>query len=117
MGTTINETMFEELCDIMEEEMPSLLQTFRDTIPELIEQTGAAIAQHDSDALAKTAHRIKGSSGNLGAERLMAVAFELEQKGRAGEAENAALLQQQLVNEYSQVSNALHNLSRKYLPS
>lgn len=46
---------------------------------------GVAIASGDAAAAAKAAHGIKGSSGNIGANQVMAVAAELDQAARQGD--------------------------------
>jgi two-component system sensor histidine kinase/response regulator len=58
----------------------------------LLDTLRAAVAAGDSDAAARHAHAIAGSAGNLGADALRAAAKALEQAGREGRTDLAALL-------------------------
>jgi len=48
------------------------------------ERMRACARQGDSTALAREAHRLKGSSGTLGAVRLAGACLEIERRARAG---------------------------------
>lgn len=48
-----------------------------------------ALASGDAPALAKAAHGIKGSAGNIGALEVAALATELEQRARGGDVSGA----------------------------
>mgnify|MGYP001224698022 CR=1 FL=1 len=48
-----------------------------------------AIAQGDDEALARAAHRLKGSVGNFGARRAVEAALRLEDMGREGDLSGA----------------------------
>jgi HPt (histidine-containing phosphotransfer) domain-containing protein len=57
--------------------------------------------------LTQAAHSLKGSSGYVGAKRLVALSGELEKMGRAGRTEAAASVLAQLVAEFERVRQAL----------
>jgi HPt (histidine-containing phosphotransfer) domain-containing protein len=54
-----------------------------------IDEMRAAVRAGDGARLADLAHGLKGSSANLGARRLSALASAVERAGRAGEARTA----------------------------
>jgi HPt (histidine-containing phosphotransfer) domain-containing protein len=57
---------------------------FVNDTPELIDAIQKSIDAKDSALLAQTAHKLKGSSLNLGATRLAAFCLELELLGKSG---------------------------------
>ena len=59
-----------------------ILEEFNTDSAGVIEKLGAAIAQGDASACEQLAHRLKGASLNLGAEKLGGFALLLEQAGR-----------------------------------
>jgi signal transduction histidine kinase/CheY-like chemotaxis protein/HPt (histidine-containing phosphotransfer) domain-containing protein len=72
-----------------------------------IEQVRAAVAAHDPDALIQTAHRLKGSSLNLGCHALAETAAALESMGRRGTVEGAGPLLDRLGHEFDRTAAAL----------
>ncbi len=60
--------------------------------PARLAQLQAAAAAGDAEALRRTAHALKSSSANVGAERLSALCREIESLGRSGNAEAAKTL-------------------------
>ena len=65
-----------------------LLKIFRRTARASMEQLAESIANDHTETVAGIAHELKGSAGNVSADRLCAVATELEQAARAGRCEN-----------------------------
>ena len=74
-----------------EEFMLELLDIFLDDMPKQLALLRKAIESHDTDSAAKTAHRMKGSSGNVGADPLSDLCKQVETSGRNGEIEPAVL--------------------------
>ena len=74
-----------EIAELFLEEYPGLLTTL-----------AAAISNHDAYTVERTAHSLKGSIANFGAEAVRQVAFALEQTGRAGDLSGAARLLREL---------------------
>jgi CheY-like chemotaxis protein/HPt (histidine-containing phosphotransfer) domain-containing protein len=62
-----------------------LLGEFMKNLPVQIESLRAAVEKDDADALTKQAHTLKGSSANLSADIISAVALQLEQMGCNGD--------------------------------
>jgi signal transduction histidine kinase/DNA-binding response OmpR family regulator len=73
----------------------------------LVEAMQAAEAAGDAVALAQAAHSLKGSSGYVGAKRLVALSSDLEKMGRAGRIEAAASVLPQLAAEFERVRQTL----------
>ncbi|HEY4442082.1 MAG TPA: Hpt domain-containing protein [Candidatus Elarobacter sp.] len=98
-------------------DLSRLIEAFEDDtagIAELLEmamETGRkhqralaeAIANGDAEGVRRAAHSIKGSSGNIGANRVMEVAAELEQRARAGDLNDAATSAASIDAEYARV--------------
>ena len=82
MSEVINLEMLEELKEIMEEEFPSLLETFVVEAANQYEEARGAWDVQDMDVLRRAAHSLKGSSGNVGAEQLQAICADLEYSAR-----------------------------------
>jgi HPt (histidine-containing phosphotransfer) domain-containing protein len=76
----IDEQMWAELKDIMEEDFGLLLETFLSDAEERLVCLGEAIDVMDAAALRESAHSFKGSCGNIGAMRLSSMASSLEQQ-------------------------------------
>lgn len=81
------------LQEVMESEYPKLLDTFLDDSQKRIEALRKS--RGDAKALGRIAHSFKGSSGNLGAQRLAGLCQELEE----GSAEPASVGLAELVDE------------------
>ncbi|MEA3274683.1 MAG: Hpt domain-containing protein [Pseudomonadota bacterium] len=73
---------FNDMCEIMEEEMRDLVDTFLADAPRLLEGMGRAIVAGDTEALINPAHSLKSTTASLGLMRLSGYARELEKKGR-----------------------------------
>jgi HPt (histidine-containing phosphotransfer) domain-containing protein len=65
-----------------------MLIRFADGQGATLDALRAAVASHDGAAVARHAHAIAGSSGNLGADGLRAAAKALEHAGREGRPED-----------------------------
>ena len=74
------------------ETLKRMLVRYADGQGAMLDSLRAAVAASDGAAVARHAHAIAGASGNLGADDLRAAAKALEQAGRDGSTEFAALL-------------------------
>ena len=74
-----------------EEFMLELLDIFLDDMPKQLELLRQAVQSQDADSAAKTAHRMKGSSGNVGADPLSDLCNQVEMSGRNGAIEPTLL--------------------------
>lgn len=61
-----------------------ILEVYRDDGAQVLARLEAAVAAADTDATRRAAHRLKGSSGNLGAIALSAVLAEVERDSPNG---------------------------------
>jgi PAS domain S-box-containing protein len=103
--------------DLQEDGEPDLLteliELYLEDSPVRIDAAKSAFTSGDAQAMALAAHTLKGSSGNLGAKRMAALAALLEQHGRAGSIENAAPILEQLEREFAAVQKTLEAEKRK----
>ena len=89
-----------------------ILRTFLENTESLVHQIGHAILYGDAEGLRRTAHALKSSSANIGAESLSNMAKELETFGRVGELEPATKLQESLEQQYCQVIDEIKKILR-----
>jgi two-component system sensor histidine kinase/response regulator len=102
----------EEIAGDDPEFIDELLDTFVASTTELMTPLRAGVEGGDADAIQREAHRLKGSSANVGACGLQAKAFELEQLGRAGSVDGAAALLAAIEAEFVRVQNFLAGRQR-----
>jgi HPt (histidine-containing phosphotransfer) domain-containing protein len=69
-----------------------LVSMFINELPVRLAGIRAALDRRDPEALKQEAHRLKGSSQQMGAMRLSALCHEMERLGRAHELANVRLL-------------------------
>lgn len=67
----------------------------------------AALAAGDAESMRRAAHAIKGSSGNIGANTVMHLADELEQRARVGDLSGARERVDAIGAEYARVAEAV----------
>lgn len=67
-----------------------LLSIFFQRVPTLLAELETAVTGMNPLKLERSAHALKGTSGNLGAMLMMKLAEQLENTGRAGKLDNAA---------------------------
>ncbi len=108
----INENIFnkEEFLDRMmdDEDLAALITAeFRKNTPNLINQLSEFISSDNPVEAGHTAHSIKGSAANIGAEKLCETVFEMEQAGKNGNIPRLLELLPQLKLEYAELENAL----------
>jgi signal transduction histidine kinase/CheY-like chemotaxis protein/HPt (histidine-containing phosphotransfer) domain-containing protein len=96
--------------------MRSLAKTFLADAPGKFSALRRAIAKKDADALAKTAHALKGALGIFGAPRAVAFARTLESQGRAGSVDGAAQIFASLEAAFATLGDQLQALQPKSKP-
>ncbi len=89
-------SFFLELVDLFDTEAPA-------SIRDIVE----AFTRNDLKAIARSAHRLKGSAVTFGAQPMSELCQALELAARAEALANARLLFDQLTLEYSRVTDAL----------
>lgn len=80
---------------------------YLDDSPLRIEAIRQAAERHDAAAVANAAHGLKGSSANVGAARVQALAAKLEEMGRSGKLDGVKAVVEQLTLEYDRVQQQL----------
>jgi CheY-like chemotaxis protein len=94
-----------------------LIELFLSELPGRVEALETAVRDADPTMLLRAAHRLKGSSGTLGARQLAAICAELEQKGRVGTIEGAPNLIALLKEEVGRVRQELEGLQISRIPT
>ena len=84
-----------------------VVRTFLDAVPPQLERLQKAAAEREAAALRDVAHALKSSAAHLGAQRLSALAREIESLGRGGAAEACEPLVDAALREYERVRAAL----------
>jgi HPt (histidine-containing phosphotransfer) domain-containing protein len=63
---------------------------FLEDAPAILDQAAAALAEGDSEAVARAAHTLRGMAANFAAESAVAAAYAIESHARSHRLENAA---------------------------
>ncbi len=90
--------------------LTEVLQMFLQEVPPRVARLRNAWASGDIEEMYRAAHSLKGSAGNIGAERLLGVATRLDAIGRAGDLTNSAPLVDALEIEFGKVEAEIHRL-------
>jgi len=96
-----------------EELVRELLQLFIDTSPDIITDIKEALKKRDANALEFAAHKLKGSSANIGATQVRKISSELEMLGHSGDVEPALLISLDIDKEFDRTIRWI----REYLAS
>ena len=104
MSRALDESLLDELREVMGDSFDALLATFVADGERRIEEIETAAG---NDALRRSAHGLKGASANLGAVRLSGVCAELEAQARRGECAGRAALIERLREEFAAAREAL----------
>jgi signal transduction histidine kinase/DNA-binding response OmpR family regulator len=91
-----------------------IVDSFLTETPRRLGRMKEALARLDGDELAFVAHSLKGSSAQLGAQRVAALSFELETKGTSADLTAAPALLADLESEIARVAPLLEE--QKGLP-
>ena len=84
-----------------------LVELFFNRVPLLVSEMQAAYVEHDSEKMARSAHTLKGTSGNLGAARVTYCAEVIEKLGRKGEVSPAEPWLKAVEQHFSEVKSQL----------
>jgi HPt (histidine-containing phosphotransfer) domain-containing protein len=90
--------------------LAELVEIFLEDAELRLREIAGAVAAGDPGELRKTAHKLKGSSANMGADGLMSMAKSLEDMGHAGEMSVAETQLPHLEAELGRVRHALEAL-------
>ncbi len=100
---------FSELREDIGDTFTRMIEVFLEDLPGYLQALERAVQERDYEAIRATAHTIKGSSANFGAQRLSEVCRQLEQKGRERSADDAEELMVALGRESDRVVAALNH--------
>ena len=107
---SLNTDMLAELKDIMEDDFAILVDTFVSDTDKRIDVFESSMDMADADVLRKAAHGLKGSSSNIGAERLSKLSADLEVAAKEMAFHIAIDLIEDVKQEYHLVRAALLEL-------
>ena len=90
--------------------LAQVLAIFLQETPKRVARIQAAWQSGDHDEVHRTAHSLKGSTGNIGARPMFAVCRDLDAQVRAGELTNVPALIAALVSEHQRVEAEINRL-------
>jgi HPt (histidine-containing phosphotransfer) domain-containing protein len=92
--------------DVLEE----ILRMFLTEVPPRLDRLRNAWAAGNIEGVRRAAHSLKGSAGNIGANRLYAVCRQLDDQGKTGDLSAATELIDALGVEFGKVEAEIHRL-------
>ncbi|WP_372726684.1 PAS domain S-box protein [Nostoc sp. TCL26-01] len=107
---TIDTKILQALRDMLggdNEAFAELLNCYLTEAPKLLQDMNVAITTQDTQAIWKTAHKFKSSSGSVGAVFLSQLCKQLEIKGRSNNLQGCAEINSRLRKEYELVKTLL----------
>lgn len=113
MPDSIETRSLEELASQMggREALGKIIQMYTGKLPDEIESLRQSLADGDLDGVESTAHRLKSSSGQLGAQNLAVMLAGLELSGRDGDAYAAGRILAEVSVEAERVDRELKAFS------
>lgn len=84
-----------------------LAEQFASVLPEFRSDFQGGLSQQDNEQVLKVAHRLKGTSATVQAERIHAIAGEIEAAGRAGQVEQVELQIAEVLREFDNFVDVL----------
>ena len=87
-----------------------ILHLFKDTIPEQVEALKSAVEEKNTELIQYAAHTLKGSAGNISAEKLAVTASVLEIAGKEGNIVGAESLFSIFLKEYKELEIEIRKL-------
>lgn len=90
-----------------EEILQEIAQLFIDDSPGLVAQIRQAAEDQDAGALERSAHTLKGSASNFGAEETVQIALQLEMMGRDGNLSGVEAAYRALETEVNKLNEEL----------
>jgi HPt (histidine-containing phosphotransfer) domain-containing protein len=104
---TVNVVHIKETTLGDDEFLAELIDIYLDDVPPQLELLRAAVARADAAAASSVAHRLKGSSGNVGAESLSALCNQIERAGRQSRVDKVSRMMPQIEEEFGRVRACL----------
>lgn len=90
-----------------------ILHAFLESADENINQLKQAILKGDAESLRRSAHMLKSSSANIGAESLAGIFKQLEAAGQSGELNAAKILQMKMQQLYQRIILEIREILNK----
>lgn len=87
-----------------------IISSFREEAPAGLQLLAVALAEGNAAGLRSAAHKLKGSSGTLGAKRFAEISAKIEAKAEAGDLSGMPELVQEAAREYDRVRASLDNV-------
>lgn len=106
----IDIAVVEELFEIMDEDFIMVLESYLNSVPDLMDGIRQAVQSRDLNALVGPAHSLKSSSANVGAIELSILARELETKGREHDGSDLNAVYEQIADVYKLSVAALRQI-------
>jgi HPt (histidine-containing phosphotransfer) domain-containing protein len=91
--------------------LPKIIETFLETSSQTIQKAKQSLAAQNVAELQQSAHSLKGSAANLGANRLVDLCGQLEARCRSGSLESAPSLLDSIEEQLAQVREDLSEYS------
>lgn len=88
----IDQSIFDSLNKLMEEEFPPLIKSYVEDAPKLMADIRSSSKNADLEVLVRAAHTLKSSSNSFGAEQVAMIAAEIEKRGEANKLNDASAL-------------------------
>lgn len=114
-GPVLNPAAIQALRDLSPEGdaefLRELIDIYLADTPKQLAQLEDAIARQDAALVVRSAHTIKGSSGNFGAQDFAHLAHEMESSGKSGNLTAAAAALPDLKAQFARVAEALRQLA------
>lgn len=99
-----------ELREATEEMFPEIIEAFLEDTPPRIQRLRAAVEACDFAAMTEESHSIKGSSSNIGAQKLSLICAEMEKQSRSNRMTDQDALIDLISEEYSLVEEELRQV-------
>lgn len=106
----IDMATLEMLQEVLEGGFAGLLETYMEDSSEKVECLKAGMSQADSDLVRRSAHSLKGSSSNLGANALAELCLNVEQQAREANLEGLEEVVSQIEAEHQAVVGIMKDI-------
>ena len=90
--------------------LAEIFQLFLNEVPKRIDALRSAVRSGDAVTVQRTAHSLKGSSGNIGARAMSEVCRQLDDRAKSGDAARLHLLVEAVEVEYRKVESEIRRL-------
>ena len=110
MSEHLNSEFLDELREIMEDEFGSLIETFLEESARQFAEVSEHWHAQDLDGVRRTAHSLKGSCANVGAQSMHRTCADLEYSARDGNTQAIPALLQTVATDLDQVRAELRQL-------